>query len=482
MRLLGESLGILIKVYNPDTHITDIVPIALGIGLFEQGSCCARSRPEHDRAAASPIEMICSSGKRTQPNDQIVHFDTSRSGSSHPAYRPFDSTMRSFVYRLEPRVIQGMLEFEYSYGLRMPSMMAMIYPFGDTPSRISTGERRRFCLCTPASTSRSVYSSTLEIFVTNLQHRDHRKFGVPKRHARKLPWLAKEVGMLVIGPATVGGIKPGCFSIGNSGSMMDNIIASKLYHASSVGYVSKSGGMSNELNNILSLMMNGMYEGIAIGGDRYPGSTFIDHLLRYEADPQCKMLVLLGEVGASAIGTCAKMFDMEVQFGHTRSMADSEMETADAKNKVMHAAGFVVPETFKELLHVLEETYENLVKKGVVVPKAEMDPPVIPMYYKWAQELGLICKPTVAFIFTIGDECGQELVCPGMRISDVFKEDIGLSGVASLPTWATKFIEMVLMLTTDHSPTVSGYVQVLYPARTLLRSITPSSRRAQGKI
>ena len=55
--------------------------------------------------------------------------------------------------------------------------------------------------------------------------------------------------------------------------MMDNILSSKLYRAGSVAYVSKSGGMSNELNNILSLATNGTYEGIAIGGDRYPGSV-----------------------------------------------------------------------------------------------------------------------------------------------------------------------------------------------------------------
>ena len=78
---------------------------------------------------------------------------------------------------------------------------------------------------------------------------------------------------------------------------MDNIISSKLYRPGSVSYVSKSGGMSNELNNILSLVTNGTYEGIAIGGDRHPGLTFINHLLRYEQDPDCKMLVLLGEVG-----------------------------------------------------------------------------------------------------------------------------------------------------------------------------------------
>ena len=37
----------------------------------------------------------------------------------------------------------------------------------------------------------------------------------------------------------------------------------------SVAYVSRSGGMSNELNNIISRRTNGVYEGVAIGGDRY---------------------------------------------------------------------------------------------------------------------------------------------------------------------------------------------------------------------
>jgi ATP citrate (pro-S)-lyase len=210
-------------------------------------------------------------------------------------------------------------------------------------------------------------------------------------------------------------------------------------------------------------------------------------MLRYENDSECKMLVLLGEVGgieeyrvieavksgkitkpivAWAIGTCAKMFSTEVQFGHAGSMANSDMETADAKNRAMRAAGFIVPDTFEELPQVLRETYDRLVSSGAIVPKEERDPPVIPMDYKWAQELGLIRKPA-AFISTISDERGQELLYAGMRISEVFKEDIGLGGVVSLlwfkrrlPQWATKFIEMVLMLTADHGPAVSGYVSL----------------------
>ena len=52
----------------------------------------------------------------------------------------------------------------------------------------------------------------------------------------------------------------------------------------SVAYVSRSGGMSNELNNIISRNTNGVVEGVAIGGDRYPGTTFMDHLIRYQND------------------------------------------------------------------------------------------------------------------------------------------------------------------------------------------------------
>ncbi|KOB76827.1 ATP-citrate synthase [Operophtera brumata] len=51
------------------------------------------------------------------------------------------------------------------------------------------------------------------------------------------------------------------------------------------------------LNDIVCKNADGVCEGVSIGGDRYPGTTFIDHLLRFEADPNVKMLVLLGEVG-----------------------------------------------------------------------------------------------------------------------------------------------------------------------------------------
>jgi citrate synthase len=312
------------------------------------------------------------------------------------------------------------------------------------------------------------------------------------QRAREILYVAKKKGVTIIGPATVGGIKPGAFKIGNTGGMMDNIVSSKLYRPGSVAYVSKSGGMSNELNNIISNVTDGVYEGVAIGGDRYPGTTFIDHILRYQADPECKILLLLGEVGgveeyrvieavksgqvtkpivAWAIGTVASLLKTEVQFGHAGSFANSQLETAAMKNKAMREAGIYVPDTFEDMPQLLAKVYQNLVKKGTVKPKTEVAIPKIPMDYTWAQELGLIRKPA-AFISTITDDRGQELLYAGMPITEVFKDNIGIGGVMSLlwfrrrlPDYASRFLEMVLMLTADHGPAVSGAMNCIITTR-----------------
>lgn len=404
-----------------------------------------------------------------------------------------------------------MLDFDFICKRKTPSVAGIIYPFGGQfVSKMYWGTSETLlpvyqhieqaCEKHPDvetivnfASSRSVYKSTMDLMkIPQIRTIAIIAEGVPERRAREILHHAQKKGVTIIGPATVGGIKPGCFKIGNTGGMMDNIVASKLYHPGSVAYVSKSGGMSNELNNIIAANTNGVYEGVAIGGDRYPGTTFIDHLMRYQADPQCKILVLLGEVGgieeyrvieavkngkitkpivAWAIGTVASMLTTEVQFGHAGSFANSQLETAAAKNQAMRDAGFYVPDTFEEFPEKLKEVYQKLVADGTIVPQKEPPPPKIPIDYSWAQELGLIRKPA-AFISTISDDRGQELLYAGMPISDVFKEDIGIGGVMSLlwfrrrlPSYASKFLEMVLMLTADHGPAVSGAMNTIITTR-----------------
>lgn len=256
--------------------------------------------------------------------------------------------------------------------------------------------------------------------------------------------------------------------------------------------MSRSGGMSNELNNIVSKATDGVYEGVAIGGDRYPGTTFMDHIMRYQKDENVKMIVLLGEVGGTeeyevcealktkqinkplvawCIGTCAGMFTSEVQFGHAGSCAQSTKETATSKNEALKSVGAFVPESFDTLGDLIETVYVSLVKKGVIVPKAELPPPTVPMDYNWARELGLIRKPA-SFMTSICDERGQELLYAGIPISDVLNKNVGIGGVISLlwfqrslPPYVCKFFEMCLMVTADHGPAVSGAHNTIVCAR-----------------
>ncbi|CAO3566671.1 unnamed protein product [Mortierella alpina] len=527
MRQLGESLGVEIQVFGPETHITEIVPLAL---TGRSSDNLAATNANNANASSGNLLQDQLLGTNSNLNTPVPTAPVSRAGTppasermtyfteadskkvGHDSNVPFTAQTRSFIYGMQPRAVQGMLDFDFICKREVPSVAAMIYPFGGahvqkfywgtketllpvyTTLEEATAKFPEVDTVVNFASCRSVYQSTVDI----LNHSDQIKTisiiaeGVPERRARQILWEAKAKNVLIIGPATVGGIKPGCFKIGNTGGMMDNIVSSKLYRAGSVAYVSKSGGMSNELNNIISRTTDGVYEGVAIGGDRYPGSTFIDHLLRYERDPNCKMLVLLGEVGgveeykvceaikngtirkpviAWCIGTCAKMFATEVQFGHAGALAQSDLETADAKNKALRAAGVVVPETFEKLPLVLSQTFQTLVKNGTIQLKPEPETPKIPIDYSWAQELGLVRKPA-SFVSTICDDRGQELLYAGMRISDVFKEDIGIGGVLSLlwfkrrlPDYACKFIEMVLMLTADHGPAVSGAHNTIVTAR-----------------
>ena len=248
MRLLGESLGVPIKVYGPDTHITAIVPLALGVSTKQSNIHSIAPTPispPSPKGAASgkdiepepTVGAIHPDGERTQPQDQIVSFDK-KTGLQHsrPSYRPFDAQTRSFVYGLQPRAIQGMLDFDYSCGRETPSVAAMIYPFGGhhiqkfywgtketllpvyTSVADAVKKHPEVDVVVNFASSRSVYSSTLEIFeFPQIKSIALIAEGVPERHAREILHLAKQKGVLIIGPATVGGIKPGCFRIGNSG-------------------------------------------------------------------------------------------------------------------------------------------------------------------------------------------------------------------------------------------------------------------------
>ena len=294
---------------------------------------------------------------------------------------------------------------------------------------------------------------------------------------------ARKLDKIVIGPATVGGMTAGAFRIGNTAGTIENIIASKLYRPGCVGFVSKSGGMLNEAFNIISRNSDGIYEGVAIGGDRYPGSTMLDHILRYEHNPAIKMIACLGELGgedeyriiqalkegkitkplvAWVTGTCSPVLPASVQFGHAGAKADTHKETAQAKNDAFREAGAYVPASFDDYGEMVRSVYEMLLTKGAVLRFEEPEVPKIPADYSKALASGDIRKPTT-FICTVSDDSGEEVLYAGKRLSDVLDQKMGIGGVVGLlwfkkelPDYASHFIELVLQIVADHGPAVSG--------------------------
>ncbi|MDF1880893.1 ATP citrate synthase [Sulfurimonas sp. MAG313] len=299
--------------------------------------------------------------------------------------------------------------------------------------------------------------------------------GIPERLARGMNQAARDAGVTVIGPATVGGIAPGAFKIANVGGTIENIVNSKLHRAGSCGLVTRSGGLFNELSNIIAINADGIAEGVAIGGDRFVGSVFIDNLLRMESNPEVKYMILLGEVGGTeeykvieavkngqikkpiiawCIGTIAKHFSTGVQFGHAGASANAEAETAESKNIAMAEAGIHVPASFNDLPATIQKVVADLTAKGIITEIVEPDLKIVPKVRK-AKE----------FICTISDDTGEEATYAGYPISAVATPEtgFGIGDVISLlwfkkryPSWATDFIETVIKTVADHGPAVSG--------------------------
>ncbi|KAG5342875.1 ACLY synthase, partial [Acromyrmex heyeri] len=513
IREVGRRLGIPVHVFGPETHMTAICAMALGKKPIPDPEAQEFSTANFLLPSGQDVGPPCTSSKNNihSSSEQIKLKTVEAVNSKIDDKQLFSNKTKSIIWGMQTRAVQSMLDFDFVCRRSEPSVAAIVYPFtGDHKQKFYWGHKEVLIpvykqmkdamakhmdadVMVTFASLRSAYESTME----TLQFPQIRTIaiiaeGIPENMTRKMILAAQRRNVTIIGPATVGGVKPGCFKIGNTGGMMDNILHSKLYRPGSVAYVSRSGGMSNELNNIISKASNGVLEGVAIGGDRYPGTTFMDHIMRYQNDPDVKLIVLLGEVGgieeyevcealkagritkpliAWCIGTCASMFNSEVQFGHAGSIANSNLETASAKNAALKAANAYVPNSFDNLGDLIQTVYEQLVKDGIIVPEPEVPVPTVPMDYGWARELGLIRKPA-SFMTSICDERGQELLYAGMPVTEVLKQNVGIGGVVSLlwfqrclPTNYCKFLEMSLMLTADHGPAVSGAHNTIVCAR-----------------
>src|SRR5213075_3517964 len=99
-------------------------------------------------------------------------------------------------------------------------------------------------------------------------------------------------GKRLIGPNCPGILSPGKANVG--------IIPAHFFSEGNVGVVSRSGTLTYQIGNELARSGFGNSSIVGIGGDPVPGSSFIDIIELFEADPETELIVMAGEIGGSA--------------------------------------------------------------------------------------------------------------------------------------------------------------------------------------
>ncbi|MCL6638208.1 MAG: succinate--CoA ligase subunit alpha [Firmicutes bacterium] len=176
---------------------------------------------------------------------------------------------------------------------------------------------------------------------------------------------ARRAGATIIGPNT--------FGIVSSGKCKIGIPPNQFFVPGPVGVVARSGTLTYEIVGNLTAQGIGQSTVVGMGGDRVVGLTFIDVLKQFEADPETKAVVLIGEIGGNAeeeasgyIKTMTKPVVAYIagksappgkRMGHAGAIIERGKGTYQGKVKALTEAGakvaelpFEVPGIIKEIL------------------------------------------------------------------------------------------------------------------------------------
>ena len=170
-------------------------------------------------------------------------------------------------------------------------------------------------------------------------------------------------------------IGPNCPGIITPGEALAGITPATISGSGSIGLVSKSGTLTYQM--MFELRDIGFSTAIGIGGDPLVGTTHIDALAAFEADPHTKAIVMIGEIGGDAEERAADFIRANVSkpvvgyvagftapegktMGHAGAIVSGSSGTAQAKKEALEAAGVRVGKTPSETAQLMREVIAAL--------------------------------------------------------------------------------------------------------------------------
>jgi succinyl-CoA synthetase alpha subunit len=187
---------------------------------------------------------------------------------------------------------------------------------------------------------------------------------IPAHEMLKAYSYFRSKGVTVVGPNCPGALSPGKANVG--------IIPAEVFAPGSIGLVSRSGTLTYQIGYELAQRGLGNSTIVGIGGDPVVGSSFIDILEKFEADPETELVVMVGEIGGNEEEKAARFIEEKMTkpvlayiagfsappgktMGHAGAIISGSAGTAVAKKEALEACGVQVGTTPTEVADLVAE-------------------------------------------------------------------------------------------------------------------------------
>jgi succinyl-CoA synthetase alpha subunit len=192
--------------------------------------------------------------------------------------------------------------------------------------------------------------------------------GLPAHDMLRVYTYIRPRGVTMLGPNCPGALSPGKANVG--------IIPAEIFTPGSIGLVSRSGTLTYQIGHELTGLGLGNSTIVGIGGDPIVGSSFIDVLGRFEADPETEMVVMVGEIGGDEEEKAARFIAAEMSkpvvayiagfsappgktMGHAGAIITGSSGTAQAKKEALEASGVRVGTSPTEAAQIAAEVLRS---------------------------------------------------------------------------------------------------------------------------